>query len=63
MQNLLTYLIVAIAVAIALYKMGSGLKSSNQGCNGCASDCGGCDLVDLKKQIEENKKKKNSNIL
>lgn len=59
-QELIVLLITGIAFAVAGIKIYRKFTDPLKGCSGCASDCAGCQLQDLKKEIEENKKKKES---
>ncbi len=54
-QEILAFVIVAAAIFYAAYKVTKRFSSKSSGCEGCASDCSGCSIMDLKKQIEENK--------
>lgn len=57
-QEIIVLVIVGVAVAIASFKLYKQFANPLKGCSGCASDCSGCQLHDLKKEIEMNKKKK-----
>jgi hypothetical protein len=57
-QELLVLAIVLAALCVAGYKIYRQLVNPLKGCSGCASDCSGCQLQDLKKQIDENKNRK-----
>jgi hypothetical protein len=57
-QFVLTVLIVAAALGIAVYRTVTYLRNPIRGCDGCDKSCGGCSLEDLKKEIEEKKKLK-----
>ena len=57
-QEIFVLIIIGIAAAIAVYKVIKHLTAPLQGCNSCASDCSGCQIQDLKKEMEENKKRK-----
>jgi hypothetical protein len=57
-QEISTYIILAATAIIAGYKLYKKIFNPLKGCSGCASDCSGCQLHDLKKEMEENKKKK-----
>ncbi|PKP45844.1 MAG: hypothetical protein CVT94_16640 [Bacteroidetes bacterium HGW-Bacteroidetes-11] len=59
-QELVVLVITGIAFAVAGVKIYRKFTDPLKGCSGCASDCSGCQLQDLKKEIEENKKKKDS---
>lgn len=56
MEEIIVYLIIGVAFAIAAYKIFMTLTSRKSGCDGCASDCSGCSVMELKKNIEEAKK-------
>lgn len=60
-EEILVFSIVALAFLIAGRKLYMTLKGKKSGCEGCASDCSGCSLVDLKKNIEEAKSRKKIN--
>lgn len=51
-QEIIVFAIVIIAVIIAGYRIFQSLIGKKSGCEGCASDCSGCSLMDLKKNIE-----------
>ncbi len=59
-QEIITLIIVGIAASIAGYKLYVKFTNPTKSCDSCASssNCGGCQLQDLKKEIEENKRKK-----
>lgn len=57
-QNIIVIAIIAVAFIYAGIKIYRTFTHPLQGCSGCESDCSGCDLQDLKKEIEENKRKK-----
>ena len=57
-QNIIVIVIIAVAVLFAGFKIYRAFTNPLKGCSGCESDCSGCELVDLKKEIEENKRKK-----
>lgn len=59
LQEILVLIIVAAASGIAAYWLYRHFTNPLKGCDGCSSDCSGCQLHDLKKEIEENKRKKN----
>jgi hypothetical protein len=59
-QELVVLAITGIAFAVAGVKIYRKFTDPLKGCSGCASDCSGCQLQDLKKEIEDNKKKKES---
>lgn len=57
-QEIIVLVIVGVAVSIAGYKIFRNLAKPLNGCDGCASECSGCQLQDLKKEIEKNRAKK-----
>lgn len=57
-QNIIVIAIIALAFIYAGIKIYRAFANPLQGCSGCESDCSGCELVDLKNEIEENKRKK-----
>lgn len=57
MADLIAFIIIGIAVCLAAYKLYKTFFLQKSGCDGCVSDCSGCSIIELKKQIEENKKK------
>jgi hypothetical protein len=56
--DIIALIIITVAFSVAGYKLFRQFRKPVQGCNGCASDCSGCQLQDLKTEIEENKKRK-----
>ncbi|MCX6248088.1 MAG: hypothetical protein NTW10_10160 [Bacteroidetes bacterium] len=60
-QILLTVIIVACALGIAIYRTVRYLQNPIRGCDGCDKNCGGCSLEDLKREIDEKKKEKDGN--
>ena len=60
LQEIVALLIVAIAFSVGAFKLYKKYREPLKGCNGCASDCSGCQLQDLKKDIEKNLKQKNA---
>ena len=47
MQEIITTIIIILAVSITIYKIIQSLKSfknSNKGCEGCGLDCDSCDM-------------------
>lgn len=62
MQELITYIIIGIATIYAIYLFTKRIrkkvkKADAASCDGCATtDCGGCELLELKKEIEAAKK-------
>ncbi|MFH1121034.1 MAG: FeoB-associated Cys-rich membrane protein [Bacteroidota bacterium] len=57
-QEIIVLIIVTAAFSIAGYKLYRHFTNPLKGCSGCTSDCSGCQLLDLKKEIEEMHKKK-----
>lgn len=57
-QELIVLLITGSAFALAGYKLYRKFTNPFKGCDSCASDCSGCQLQELKKEIEENRRKK-----
>jgi len=57
-QEILVLIIVGLAISVAGYKIFRHLTNPLKGCDGCGSECSGCQLQDLKKEIEENKNRK-----
>ncbi|MCO5264713.1 MAG: FeoB-associated Cys-rich membrane protein [Lentimicrobium sp.] len=51
-QEIIVLIIVVLAAAAAAYKVFGHFKNAEKGCDGCASSCSGCQLQDLKKEIE-----------
>lgn len=51
-QDLIVYAIIAIAVIIAGVRVYQSLAGKKSGCDGCASDCSGCSIADLKDKVE-----------
>lgn len=62
-QEIIVLIIIGIAFAVAGYRIYRKFTAPLSGCEGCASDCSGCQLQDLKKEIEENKKKKEASAI
>lgn len=56
-MEIITYIIIAAAVFVAINSIVKNMRNKKSGCSGCSSDCSGCSLVDLKKKIEESKQK------
>jgi hypothetical protein len=52
LQLIITGIIVATALGIAIYRAVVYLRNPIRGCNGCEKGCGGCSLEELKKEIE-----------
>ena len=55
-QIIITGIIVAAALGITVYKLVRYLANPLKKCGGCAMDCSGCGLEELKKEIELKKK-------
>jgi large-conductance mechanosensitive channel len=49
-QEILTYIIIAVAVYVAVYKMVMALGSTKKGAGKCSTECSGCSAVDMKKK-------------
>lgn len=56
-QEIIAAIIIALAVGFAVYRIFRSFQKKNDPCSGCGSDCGGCAVADLKKEIEKKKKK------
>lgn len=56
-QNLLVYIIIGIAFFVAGYSLVKTLIGKKSGCDGCVSDCSGCSVIELKKNMEKAKSK------
>lgn len=55
LQEIITYIIIAIAAGLAVRKVYMKFKKPS-GCNNCSSDsCAACGLADLKNQMDEKK--------
>ena len=64
LQVILTIIIVVLALGFAVYRLIRFLKHPVSACDGCGSDCMGCSLEELKKEIHDAKSntiKNNSN--
>lgn len=59
-QNIIVIVIIALALIYAGFKIYRAFTDPLKGCSGCESECLGCELMDLKKEIEENKRKKDA---
>lgn len=57
-QEIIAFAILGAACFYAGYKLYGKFFNPLKGCSGCESDCSGCQLQDLKKEIEENRKRK-----
>jgi len=52
-QSIITAIIVFVAAFIVVRNMlGKSASKKKAGCGGCASECGTCSIVDLKKEIQ-----------
>lgn len=61
-QEIITYIIIAIAVFLASRKLYFKWKKPDD-CNGCSTDsCAACGLADLKKDMETNGYKKGKKV-
>jgi hypothetical protein len=61
-QEIIAIVIIILAFIFAGYKIVRMLRNPTKSCESCVSDCSGCQLSDLKKEIEEKKLKKNSDV-
>lgn len=59
MQDIIVYIIIGIALIIAGYHLVKRLTGKKSACSDCSSDCSGCAVQELKKNIEEAQKTKN----
>lgn len=57
-QEIIVFIIVGAAIIIAGYRILRSVTGKKSGCEGCASDCSGCSVMDLKKKIDEAKQAK-----
>jgi hypothetical protein len=57
-QEIIVFAIIGIAVVIAGYRIIQSLTGKKSGCEGCASDCSGCSLMELKKNVESAQRSK-----
>jgi hypothetical protein len=57
-QDIIALIIITAAFIVAGYKLFRQFRKPVGDCTGCASECSGCQLQDLKSKIEENKKRK-----
>lgn len=57
-QEIIVFIIVSAAIIIAGYRILRSVTGKKSGCEGCASDCSGCSVMDLKKKIDEAKQAK-----
>jgi hypothetical protein len=55
-QTIITGIIVAAALGITVYKLVKYFTNPLKKCGGCAMNCSGCGLEELKKEIELKKK-------
>lgn len=56
-QEIVVFMIIAMAVIYTGYKIMKRLKTKSSDCDGCSTDCSGCSVMELKKRIEEQKTK------
>ncbi|GAB1403702.1 MAG: FeoB-associated Cys-rich membrane protein [Lentimicrobiaceae bacterium] len=59
-QEIITIIIIVCAFIFAGYKVVRMFRNPTKSCESCVSDCSGCQLADLKKEIEEKKHAKNA---
>ena len=60
-QKIIVAIIVGIALIIAINRIFKALFKKQEDCSGCSSsDCCGCPLEDLKKDIKHNNSNKKS---
>ncbi|MCK9618853.1 MAG: FeoB-associated Cys-rich membrane protein [Lentimicrobiaceae bacterium] len=59
LQTVIAIVIIAGAFAIAGIRLYKKVTNPLKGCDGCAGDCNGCSLYDLKKEIEAKNVKNN----
>lgn len=52
-QEIIAVAIIVLAFAFAGYKLYRGMQNPTSGCASCESDCSGCQIADLKEQIEK----------
>jgi hypothetical protein len=57
-HDIIALTIISLAFSIAGYKLIRQFRKTVESCNGCASDCSGCKLQDLKTEFEKNKKRR-----
>jgi len=57
-QTIIAILIILAAIIFILFKVVKKIKQPVSGCSDCSSDCGGCELTALKKDIDEAQKRK-----
>lgn len=55
-QEIIVFVVIAVAAIIAGSKIFKSLVGKKSGCDGCASDCSGCSIAELKDNIEAAKK-------
>jgi|GEM_PF-2965360 len=58
-QNIAVFFILTIVVIIIIYKIYKSFKTPTKSCDSCHSGevCNDCQLFDLKKKMEENKRR------
>lgn len=49
-QEILTYIIIAVAVCVAGYKIVMALGGNKKGAGNCGTECSGCSAVEIKKK-------------
>jgi len=54
-QEIVVVILVAGAVSYAGFRIYKRFRAQDSICEECPSDCSGCDIVELKKEIEKNK--------
>ena len=52
-QEIIVYIIVSVAVIIAVYRIIKAYRKPKNPCEGCGSDCAGCQFKDI---IDKEKK-------
>jgi hypothetical protein len=57
-QEIIVFIIVGAAIILAGYRIFRSVTGKKSGCEGCASDCSGCSVMELKKKIDEAKQAK-----
>ena len=56
LQTIITVIIVLAAASSIVYNVVKSINKPVTGCTGCASECSGCAVTDLKKEIASSKK-------
>jgi len=51
-QYLTVGLIILIAITVSIFRLVKYLKNPLRKCNGCSSNCSGCALEELKKEMK-----------